>query len=121
MIPRAHFRKIPIVAVLVGSLLLGASLSPSKADVLRTGASLTLSIWTDAALPETRGSPAAEGVRMADADCSAAAAEAAAETGGEVLSVSSREEGGRTLCVVTVLVPGGEGERPRKRTITVPQ
>jgi hypothetical protein len=53
------------------------------------------------------------------ADCSAAAAQAAAETGGQVLSVSSRGNGPDAECVVTVLVPGQDGDRPRKQTITV--
>lgn len=59
--------------------------------------------------------------RVAQADCSGAAAQAAAESGGQVLSVQSRQQGGRTVCVVTVLVPGEGGGRPRKRTITIPQ
>lgn len=60
-------------------------------------------------------------VRMAAADCSAAAAQAAADSGGQVLSVSSRQQDGRTVCVVTVLVPGSDGGRPRKQTIVLPQ
>jgi hypothetical protein len=56
---------------------------------------------------------------IAAADCSGAAAQAAAQTGGQVLSVSSREEGGQTVCVVTVLVPGKDGGRPRKETVTI--
>lgn len=62
-----------------------------------------------------------EPFEVAAADCSGAAAEAAARTGGQVLSVSSREEGGVTVCVVTILVPGQGGERPRKETITLRQ
>jgi hypothetical protein len=58
---------------------------------------------------------------MAAADCSGAAAQAAADSGGQVLSVSSRQQNGRTVCVVTVLVPGSDGGRPRKQTITLPQ
>ncbi|UIJ74295.1 hypothetical protein [Aurantimonas sp. HBX-1] len=56
---------------------------------------------------------------IAQADCSGAAAQAAAQTGGQVLSVSSREEGGQTVCVVTVLIPGTDGGRPRKETVTI--
>lgn len=58
---------------------------------------------------------------LASADCSHAAAEAAAETGGRVLSVSSRSQDGRVVCVVTVLVPSEDGDRPRKRIVVVPQ
>lgn len=60
-------------------------------------------------------------VRLAGGDCSSAAAQVAAESGGQVLSVSSRQQGGQTVCVVTVLIPGEDGSRPRKKTITVPQ
>lgn len=60
-------------------------------------------------------------ILLVAADCSGAAAEAAARTGGRVLTVSSRNQDGRTVCVVTVLVPSGEGGRPRKQTVVVPQ
>ena len=60
-------------------------------------------------------------VLMAAADCSGAAAQAAADSGGQVLSVSSRQKDGKTVCVVTVLVPGSDGGRPRKQTITIEQ
>ncbi|HEX2019053.1 MAG TPA: hypothetical protein VGO17_08965 [Aurantimonas sp.] len=62
---------------------------------------------------------AEDSFEIAQADCSGAAAEAAAQTGGQVLSVSSREENGQTVCVVTVLVPGTDGGRPRKTTVTI--
>ncbi|NDV87787.1 hypothetical protein GTW51_13860 [Aurantimonas aggregata] len=60
-----------------------------------------------------------ESFEIVQVDCSGAAAQAAAQTGGQVLSVSSREEGGQTVCVVTVLVPGTDGGRPRKETVTI--
>ncbi|GGD12561.1 hypothetical protein [Aureimonas glaciei] len=65
--------------------------------------------------------PEAQPLRMAGGDCSGAAAQAAADSGGQVLSVSSSEQGGRTVCIVTVLIPGEDGGRPRKKTITIPQ
>ncbi len=49
------------------------------------------------------------------ADCSGAGAKAQSQTGGQVLSVN----GGGSGCSVTVLVPGEQGGRPRKQTITV--
>ena len=60
-------------------------------------------------------------VLLAAGDCSEAAAQAAADSGGQVLSVSSRQKDGKTVCVVTVLVPGSDGGRPRKQTITIEQ
>lgn len=64
---------------------------------------------------------AREGRETAQADCSGAAAQASAESGGRVLHVSSQQEGGRTACVVVVLLPGENGGQPRRDTITIPQ
>ncbi|BDA83704.1 hypothetical protein Sa4125_12460 [Aureimonas sp. SA4125] len=77
-----------------------------------------------AGVPAVPASPAQaleESFDVAQADCASAAAQAAADSGGQVLSVSAREQNGRTVCVVTVLVPGEDGGRPRKKTITIPQ
>ncbi|HXV31675.1 MAG TPA: hypothetical protein VD840_15220 [Sinorhizobium sp.] len=49
-------------------------------------------------------------------DCSAAAAQVTAETGGELLSAQPTSDG---KCVVTVLIPGNGG-RPKKVTVRVP-
>lgn len=118
---RARSKRSPTVAALAGLALGIAVLAgvPALADG-RFASAVSHPAWQnrDAAEPSA---PGVQGVRMADADCSAAAAEAAAQTGGQVLSVSSRSEGGRTVCVVTVLVPGEDGQRPRKRTLTLPQ
>ncbi|WP_018239148.1 two-component system FeuPQ modulator FeuN [Ensifer sp. BR816] len=54
-------------------------------------------------------------VRVAG-DCSAAAAQVVAETGGELLSAQPTADG---KCVVTVLIPGNGG-RPKKVTVKVP-
>ena len=56
---------------------------------------------------------------LAAADCSGAASRAARQTGGQVLSVSTQSQGGQTVCVVTVLVPGKGNQRPRKQTVTI--
>ncbi|PWW02226.1 hypothetical protein DFR52_102894 [Hoeflea marina] len=52
-------------------------------------------------------------------DCSGAASQVAAQTGGQVLSVSAKSQGGGTVCQVTVLIPGNGNERPKKKTVTV--
>ncbi|MDX3927433.1 MAG: hypothetical protein QHC90_16710 [Shinella sp.] len=49
-------------------------------------------------------------------DCSAAARQVVAETGGELLSAQPKNG----VCVVTVLVPGKGNARPRKMTVRVP-
>lgn len=49
-------------------------------------------------------------------DCSAAAAQVVADTGGELLSAQPTSDG---QCVITVLIPGNGG-RPKKVTVKVP-
>ncbi|WP_136625067.1 hypothetical protein [Aureimonas flava] len=61
-------------------------------------------------------------VRLAQGGgCSAAAAQAAAQSGGQVLSVRTSQQGDRVVCIVTVLVPASDGNRPRRQTITIEQ
>lgn len=60
-------------------------------------------------------------VLVAQGGCSAAAQQAAAQSGGQVLSVQTADRGGQTVCIVTVLVPAQDGNRPRRQTITIPQ
>ncbi|MDK1384753.1 two-component system FeuPQ modulator FeuN [Sinorhizobium sp. 7-81] len=55
-------------------------------------------------------------VVRAAGDCSAAAAQVVAETGGELLSAQPTSDG---QCVITVLIPGNGG-RPKKVTVKVP-
>ncbi|MEZ2220647.1 hypothetical protein [Rhizobium sp. RCC_161_2] len=54
-------------------------------------------------------------VARANSDCSEAAAEVVAKTGGQLLSAQPSGDS----CVVTVLVQGN-GQRPRKVTMKVP-
>ena len=49
-------------------------------------------------------------------DCSAAAEQVVAQTGGELLSAKPDGDS----CVVTVLVPGNGNARPRQVTVRVP-
>ncbi len=56
------------------------------------------------------------GVVQVAGDCSAAAAQVVAQTGGDLLSAQPRG----SECVVTVLVPGKGNARPRKVTVRVP-
>ncbi|MBB3949341.1 hypothetical protein [Aureimonas jatrophae] len=69
----------------------------------------------------TGDSVAETGLRVAQGGCSAAAREAAQQSGGQVLSVQTANRGGRTVCVVTVLIPAQDGNRPRRQTITIEQ
>ncbi len=90
---------------------------------------IALSGTAAAALPmrPTEGGPVEawdgpDAVLMAQGGgCSAAAAQAAAQSGGQVLSVRASQQGDRTVCVVTVLIPASDGNRPRRQTITIEQ
>ncbi|MGQ3211638.1 MAG: hypothetical protein ACT6U0_09450 [Shinella sp.] len=64
--------------------------------------------------PVTTG--AGSNVALIAGDCSDAAAQVLAQTGGELLSAQPKGD----TCVVTVLVPGKGNARPRKVTVRVP-
>ena len=59
-------------------------------------------------------------VNVAD-DCYAIGQQVAAENGGTLARASASEQGGQPVCVIVVLVPGKEGQRPRRAEIVVPR
>jgi|FEC22Drversion2_1045045.scaffolds.fasta_scaffold00075_90 hypothetical protein len=61
-------------------------------------------------------------VRIVSGSCAAAAAQAAAAQGGQVIGAPQVvQSGGQTLCVVTILVRDPSGQRPpERRQITIP-
>lgn len=54
------------------------------------------------------------------ADCYAIGQEVAAQNGGTLAMASSANRGGQEVCVIVVLVPGKDGERPRRAEMVVP-
>lgn len=54
-------------------------------------------------------------------DCYAVGQQVAAQKGGTLAKASQSTQGGQPVCVIVVLVPGKEGERPRRSEIVVPQ
>ena len=54
------------------------------------------------------------------ADCYAVGQEIAAQNGGTLAKASESNQGGQTVCVIVVLVPGKEGQRPRRQEFVVP-
>ncbi|WP_062113822.1 hypothetical protein [Aureimonas sp. AU40] len=101
---------------LMAGLSLWAAVSPSSANWSAPGVG-----GVSALAPAASHEPDERPELLAQGGCSSAAAQAAAQTGGQVLSVQISEQGGRTVCVVTVLVPARDGSRPRRQTITIPQ
>lgn len=54
-------------------------------------------------------------------NCYAVGQEVAAQKGGTLAKASSATHGGKAVCVIVVLVPGKDGQRPRRAEIVVPQ
>ena len=54
-------------------------------------------------------------------DCYAVGEQIAAQNGGTLAKASPSTQGGQTVCVVVILVPGKDGQRPRRVQIVVPQ
>jgi len=57
---------------------------------------------------------------MAASDCYAVGQAVAAQQGGTLAKASQSKRGGQTVCVIVVLVPGKDGQRPRRAEIVVP-
>ncbi|MEO5759041.1 MAG: hypothetical protein ABIQ51_19495 [Mesorhizobium sp.] len=60
-------------------------------------------------------------VVLADSDCYAIGQQVAEENGGTLAKASQSTRGGQPVCVIVVLVPGKDGQRPRRSEIVVPQ
>ncbi len=52
--------------------------------------------------------------------CYAIGKQVAAENGARLASATAETRGGQTVCVVVILVPGGNGQYPRRQEIIVP-
>ena len=54
------------------------------------------------------------------ADCYAIGQQVAEQNGGTLAKASQSTRGGQQVCVIVVLVPGKDGERPRRSEVVVP-
>lgn len=91
---------------------------PSMAAAALLGLGLLVS--PGAALPRTAPA-AADTVHMAAVDCYAVGQRLAQQNGGQLAKATPSTQGGQAVCVIVVLVPGQEGERPRRAEFVVPQ
>lgn len=57
---------------------------------------------------------------MVQADCYAIGEQVAADNGGTLAGATPSTQGGQAVCVVVVLIPGKDGERPRRERFVVP-
>jgi hypothetical protein len=57
---------------------------------------------------------------LAASDCYAIGQQVAEQNGGTLAKASQSTRGGQPVCVIVVLVPGKNGQRPRRSEIVVP-
>eukprot|EP01132_Coremiostelium_polycephalum_P012373 gene12373-15118_t len=101
------------IAALFGRLSATALISPaliSASGVLHAGA---VPIAPDASQNGAL-------LQLAAADCSQVGQQVAQSQGGTLARATSQTQNGREVCVVVVLIPGKDGERPRRVEVAVP-
>ena len=74
-----------------------------------------------APLPVPDAPPSAELFQLAAGDCYAIGQQVAAQQGGTLAKASPATEGGQPVCRIVVLLPGKDGQRPRRAEFVVPQ
>lgn len=57
---------------------------------------------------------------VAGADCAEIGQQVAAQQGGTLTKATAAVQNGAPVCIVVVLVPGRDGERPRRVEVAVP-
>ncbi|MFK0688541.1 hypothetical protein ACFX5Q_10095 [Mesorhizobium sp. IMUNJ 23033] len=57
---------------------------------------------------------------LAASDCYAIGQQVAEQNGGTLAKASQTTRGGQAVCVIVVLVPGKDGQRPRRSEFVVP-
>lgn len=66
--------------------------------------------------------PAYDGIVVnVQADCYSIGQQVAAQQGGTLAKASASNQGGQPVCVIVVLVPGKDGQRPRRQEFVIPQ
>ncbi|WP_244468063.1 hypothetical protein [Nitratireductor soli] len=59
-------------------------------------------------------------VAQSGADCYSVGSRVAAENGGQLVQATAENRGGQTVCRIVVVIPGGNGERPKRAEFVVP-
>lgn len=76
------------------------------------------------AAPFVTGKPVVDATPLAlnvEADCFAIGQDKAAELGGTLAKAKPDTDGGAPVCRLVIVVPGKDGERPKRVEVTVPQ
>ncbi|MER8977342.1 hypothetical protein NKH97_00515 [Mesorhizobium sp. M0870] len=72
------------------------------------------------AMPVIAPPDLASPIVLAASDCYAIGQQVAEQNGGTLAKASQSTRGGQPVCVIVVLVPGKDGQRPRRSEIVVP-
>jgi hypothetical protein len=90
-------------------------------DIRRLAGLVTAGALAAVQAPSVPASAASDGsYQVAAADCYSIGEQVAAQNGGTLAKASASTQGGRSVCVVVVLVPGKDGQRPRRVEVVVP-
>lgn len=93
-----------------------------RIPALALAASMALGAVAPAsALPSSSAAPATpQRVQLAQGDCYAIGQQVAAQNGGTLAKATPEDRGGQQVCVIVVLVPAQDGQRPRRAEFVVP-
>jgi hypothetical protein len=72
------------------------------------------------AAPAYGAEEAEDNMQVAAADCYSIGEQVAAQYGGTLARASASNRGGQTICHIVVLVPGKDGQRPKRIQVDVP-
>lgn len=93
----------------------------TRIPILALAAMLGLSAIAHAASLPPLPAVAPEPIQLAQgADCYAVGQRVAAQHGGTLAKAQPENRGGQLVCVIVILVPGDDGQRPRRVEITEP-
>lgn len=90
----------------------------------RTGQIAPLAFSLAFSLPGNALADAAAGqpllLAQAGADCYSVGARVAAQQGGQLVQATAENRGGQTVCRVVIVIPGNNGQRPKRAEFVVP-
>ncbi|EKF40646.1 hypothetical protein [Nitratireductor indicus] len=70
------------------------------------------------ALADAAGKPLL--LAQGGADCYSVGARVAAQQGGQLVQATAENRGGQTVCRVVIVIPGNNGQRPKRAEFVVP-
>ena len=88
---------------------------------LAFGSLLNAAVTAHAGMPYAKVAMTNPLYQQVDADCYAIGEDRAAEMGGQLAKANPDTEGGQPVCRVVIVIPGKDGERPKRVEVVIPQ